>query len=236
MNAYDGAWIAGASRLSMSKYIINLNYYINAKHISINGETVVLTGERELWANIDGIFPSVKKILLEISRNNYDIDSTIFPTSTDDESDRIDEGKAYIMHLAKFYNIKLNTLEPFVQYKNKDECPPNRYPNRIYANYDSNETAKLTEALMSADLIKTYLNTTSSKIYIVNAVSENGTRLDTATTARGASERLVRSIIAGEYGDKKNFTILFCSSNPYIDRKTLSLYNDRLIRCYKIII
>ena len=237
LTSYDGAWIAGAARISLLHRIINFNYYVNSTNIKINGEIVVLTGERELWANIDGISPAINKILLEISKNNHDIDTVVFPSSTNNEFERIDEGKAYMMHLAEFYNIKLNLLEPFIEYKNKDECPPIRYPNRVYANYDSNETTKLTETLMSNNLLRTYFNNRNNHIHVVNALSENETRLNTASTARDASERLIKSIMSEEYGDKKNFIILFCSSNPYIERKTLIVQEqvDQTLRDYNLI-
>ena len=58
---YDGGWIAGAARITLSQRIIQYMHYIVSEKIKINGETLVLAGEREIWANIDGILPEAKK-------------------------------------------------------------------------------------------------------------------------------------------------------------------------------
>jgi hypothetical protein len=223
LNEYDGCWIAGASRLALSQRIIDYNYYIHSKGIRINGETLVLAGEREIWANIDGISPTVHKKLLEISQKNIDIDTIHLPSSVNDDSDKIMEGKEYMMHLAQFYNIKLNPTKPFIQYTTKDECPLGRFPNRIYANYDDiNETSKLTETLLSQDLLRTYSNININKINIIDTLSQDQIRPTTASTARDATERLVKHILAREYGYKKTFIILLCTNNPSIERQTLA--------------
>ncbi|CAF0900097.1 unnamed protein product [Didymodactylos carnosus] len=221
LDQYDGSWIAGASRIGLAQRIIDFNYYIVSRNIKINGETLVLAGHRELWANIDGISPTVSEKLLEASQKNLDIDTIDFSSSTDDNSVRINEGKIYMKRLAQFYNIKLNSLEPFIEYKTKDECPSGRFPDRVYANYDKNETSKLTETLLSHDLLKTYLNYSDNKICIIDTLSEELVRPNTASTARDAAERLVTRIIAGDYYEKKRFVILLTSNNPYIERQTL---------------
>jgi hypothetical protein len=127
-----------------------------------------------------------------------------------------------MMNLAQFYNIKLNSSEPFIQYQSKDDCPPDRFPQRIYANYDTNETLKLTETLMSHDLLRTFLDNTTNNVSIIDTLAEKQSRPNTASTARDAAERLVKRILAGDYGEKKTFVILFASSNPYIERQTLA--------------
>lgn len=55
---YDGAWIAGASRIGVITRIIDYNYILSKYNIKIKGETLVLAGARPLWANIDGIAPT----------------------------------------------------------------------------------------------------------------------------------------------------------------------------------
>ena len=145
LNEYDGGWIPGASRIALSKRIIDYNNCLGLRNIKINGETLVLAGERELWANIDGMSPTASEKLLDASRNNIDIDTVTFEAFADDDPVIVNEGQSYMMHLAQLYNIRLNSSEPFIQYKNKDECPPDRFPHRIYANYDTSETSKLTE-------------------------------------------------------------------------------------------
>ncbi|CAF2912583.1 unnamed protein product, partial [Rotaria sp. Silwood2] len=222
LNEYDGGWIAGASRVALAQRIIDFNYYLVSRNIKINGETLILAGEREIWANIDGICPTINEQLLAASRNNVNADTISFPSSIDDDFARIEEGKSYIMYLAQYYNIKLNSSKPFIQYKNKDECPPNRFPNRIYPNYDTSENSKLTETLMSHDLVRTYFNTNVKNISIVDTLAEGQDRPNTMSTARDAAVRLVKRIIAGDYGDKKAFVVLFCTNNLCMERQKLA--------------
>ncbi|CAF3946112.1 unnamed protein product [Rotaria sp. Silwood1] len=223
LHNYDGAWIAGASRFTLSLRLIDYISYIVSKTITINGETLVLAGGRELWANIDGISPGVKEKLLQALFNNIDIDSLISSFSSHNESVLITEGKEYMLHLAEFYNIKLNSTQPFIQCKSKVDCPPDRSPNRIYANYATSEQLKLTETFMAQNLIRTYLNITAVlNISIIDTLAEAHIRPNTASTARDATDRYVKHIIAGHYGEKKDFVILFWTNNPYIERQTLS--------------
>jgi hypothetical protein len=227
LEKYDSAWIAGAARITLSQRIIDYISYIGYKNIKINGETLVLAGKREIWANIDGISPETKDKLVQASQNNIDIDSLSFSSSTNDESSRINEGKEYILHLAQLYNITLNPIQSFIQYDSKEEYPPDRSPNRIYANYATHETLKLTETLMAQDLLQTYSNTTAAiNISIIDTLAEEHTRPDTASTARDAADRFVRRIIDGVYGKRKDFTILFWTNNPYIERQTLSTQRE----------
>ena len=222
LNEYDGGWIAGASRVALVQRIIDFNYYIVSRNIKINDETLVLTGEREIWANIDGISPVVNEQLLAASRKCMNIDAISLLSSSDDDSARIEEGKSYMIYLAQFYNIKLNSTEPFIQYKSKDECPPDRFPNRLYANYDVSETSRLTETLMARDLLRTYSSTSTKNINIIDTSAQEQDRPNTTSTARDAAVRLVQRIISGEYGEKKIFVILFCTNNPYIERQKLA--------------
>ncbi|CAF3897097.1 unnamed protein product [Rotaria sordida] len=222
LNVYDSCWIAGAARVALSQRIIDYKYYIYSKAIKINGETLVLAGEREVWANIDGMTPTLCQKLLEASEKNIDINTVRLSSSADDDSIEIEEGKAYIMHLARFYNIKLNASKPFIQYASKDECPPGRFPNRIYANYDDmNKTSKLTETHISQDLLRTYLDNNINKINIIDTLAQDKVRPNTASTARDATERIIKRIHAGEYGDKKIIKILLYTNNPFIERQTL---------------
>ena len=160
---------------------------------------------------------------MEASRNSASIDATSMALSSNDESSRVTEGKQYILHLAQFNNISLNPTQPFIQYKTKEECPPGRFPNRIYANYISDEKGKLTESLMALDLLRTYSNGSFRlNINIIDTFAEARTRPDTASTARDAAITFTDRILAGEFVAKKDFVILFCTNNPYIERQTLS--------------
>ena len=222
LTEYDGVWIAGASRLSLLQRIIDFNNHVVLGKIKVIGETLVLAGERELWANIDGIDPILKEKLVEASRNNVDIDAIPLLSSANDDSLLINEGQSHMKYLADFYNIKLNPSEPFIHYKTRPECPLDRWPNRIYANYDPNEPLKLTETLMSHDLLRTFVDHSASQMHIIDTLAEQTNRPNTTSTARDAAERVVKRILAGDYGEKKTFVILFWTNNPYIERQTLA--------------
>ena len=235
LSEYDSCWIAGAGRASLSQRIIDYNYYIHSQGIKIKGESLILAGEREIWANIDGIPPEMHEKLLETFQKNDDIDTLNFSSLLDDRYGTIMEGKRYMMDLARFYNIKLNASKPFVEYENQRECPQGRFPKRIYANYDdTNETMKLTETLISQDLLKTYSNHNTEKINVIDTRAHKQDRPDTASTARDAAERLIRRILAGEYGEQKIFNILLCTNNPSIERQALAAQRqvDQMLEKY----
>jgi hypothetical protein len=224
LKEYDGCWIAGAERIILLQRIIDYNYHIYSKGIQINGETLILAGQQELWADIDGMPREMGEKLMEALQWNIDIDTIRLSLSIVDDSATItEEGKTYMMKLAQDYNIRLDPSEPFVQYTKIDECPPGRFPNRIYANYyDMNETSKLTETRLSKDLLKNYSNGNTDNINIIDTLAENQQRPNTASTARDATERIVKRILSGEYGDRRIFNILLCTNNPYIERQTLT--------------
>ncbi|CAF4858991.1 unnamed protein product, partial [Rotaria sp. Silwood1] len=222
LNEYDSAWIAGAARPALLKRIIFFNYCITVRRIKINDDILILAGERELWANIDGISPLVKETLMKIYLDKSSIDAISCSESTEDKAARIVEGKSYMLSLAEFAHIKLNQLDPFIEYKSKAECPHDQCCGRVYANYDKTEKLKLTETMMTRDLLRTYPINSSNNIDIIDTLAQKGVRPNTATTSQNAAERLVEQIMAGTYREKKAFSILFCSNNPYIERQTLA--------------
>lgn len=128
--------------------------------------------------------------------------------------------------LAVRYNIGLNESSPFIQYKTKEECPPGYFPGRVYPNYAEEENRKLTETLMSRDLLATYLLNDGKSITIVDTLTEQDQRPNTASTARDAAKKLVERIMHGEYGDKTEFVILFETNNPYIERQTIATQRE----------
>ncbi|KJW07302.1 hypothetical protein OTUT144_0640, partial [Orientia tsutsugamushi str. UT144] len=71
---YDVAWIAGASRFNMITRIIDYYYAISKYNIKINSNIAVLTGDRELWANIDGVVPTVLEKLIHAYQTNLNLD------------------------------------------------------------------------------------------------------------------------------------------------------------------
>lgn len=138
--------------------------------------------------------------------------------------------------LAARYNIKLDPTSPFIQYKAIAECPPGHFPARVYPHYATGETKKLTETLMSQDLITTYPSNGTQTITIVDTLADQHLRPTTASTARDAATRFVERIINGEYGDKKEFVILFETNNPYIERQTTATQREvnKVVKDYKL--
>ncbi|CAF1382463.1 unnamed protein product [Adineta ricciae] len=220
LKQFDQCWIAGASRLSLSQRILDYKYQILSKNIQINGQTLILAGERELWANIDGISPKISEELFQISKNHLDINQIDFSSIETTDSEIIQEGKEYLLNLSRIHGIELNSSQPFIEYQTKDQCSNDRFPNRIYLNYE-NSQKKLTETLLSEDLIKTYLEETFSSIEIVDTSANEQIRPNTASTAQDATEKFIQQIFNGDFREKKLFHILLWSNNPSIERQTL---------------
>ena len=221
LNVYDVCWIAGASRYSLSMRIIELQKQLAADQIRIQGEILILTGNRELWANIDGLSTSMMNTLSNLFDDELYSDINIVSCNEEDQSVRIEEGKSYIIRLAQSNNIQLDKNHPFITYDQEEQCPPHRFPNRIYANYHPDERARLTESIMAKDLLNTYNLNPQHDIGIIHTPASEKGRPDTSTTVRDAIERLLRCITTGDYGSQKNFTVLFCSNNPFIERQVL---------------
>ncbi|WP_347938771.1 hypothetical protein [Rickettsia oklahomensis] len=218
---YDSAWIAGASRIGVMARIIDYYNTLSTYNIKVSDETSILAGERELWANIDGITPMVRDKLIEAYKTKTDLDKLDISLPVGEDQARVAEGKEYIEGLAARYNIRLNKSSPFIQYKTKEECPPGYFPARVYPNYLEGENRKLTESLMSQDLLTTYHLNNSKTITVINTLTEQHQRPNTTSTARDAAKKLVECIINGAYEGKKEFVILFETNNPYIERQTI---------------
>ncbi|BFD46873.1 MAG: hypothetical protein DMENIID0002_15190 [Rickettsia endosymbiont of Sergentomyia squamirostris] len=233
---YDSAWIAGASRIGVMARIIDYHNILSKCNIKVSGETEILTGERRLWANIDGITPIVRDKLLEAYKTKTDLDTLDISLPIGEDIARVTEGKEYIKGLAARYNIRLNESSPFIQYETKEECPLGYFPNRVYPNYAEGESRKLTETLMCQDLLTTYLLNDNKTITIVDTLAEQYQRPNTNSTARDAARKLVGRIIDGQYGDKKEFIILFETNNPYIERQTIATQREvnKVLKDYKL--
>ena len=218
---YDEAWIAGAARIRLLTRIIYYNKL--TEQIKVNGLVLVLTGARPLWANLDGINPKTYTELLEAWQGKADINRLDTVQLVGNDSACIEEGERYIESLAKDYGIKLNKAQPFIQYKTQEECPLGLFPRRFYPNYASSNERKLTEDLMSSDLVNKFLNKDQVKrTEIINTkVGKNNERPDTATTAHDAAVNFVERILSRKFGRQKDFVILFVSNNPHIERQTI---------------
>jgi hypothetical protein len=145
LQSYDAALIAGASRIGVIARIVDYHNIISKYSIKVSGETAILAGSRELWANIDGIIPNVRDRLIEAYKAKTDLDTLDISLPVGEDQARIAEGREYMQGLAVRYNIRLNESSPFIQYTTKEECPPGHFPGRVYPNYAEGENRKLTE-------------------------------------------------------------------------------------------
>ncbi|WP_341763583.1 hypothetical protein [Candidatus Tisiphia endosymbiont of Beris chalybata] len=215
---YDEAWIAGASRIGLLARIFYYNKLY--EQMKIKGDTIVLAGERPLWANLDGIDPKVYQQLLNAYNKKLDINNLDIALAIGENNDRTKEGKEYISSLADNNNIKLDQDKPFIEYQQLQECPKGLFPGRVYPNYANSQSKKLTESLMSIDLINNFLN---SKATIIDTLSINNQRPNTISTARDAAKLFIEKILKGEFGEQKDFGILLISNQPYIKRQELGI-------------
>ncbi|MDF2965546.1 MAG: hypothetical protein K0Q51_934 [Rickettsiaceae bacterium] len=217
---YDAAWIAGASRIGVLARIIDYKYILSLGNNSVNGTTSVLAGERELWAEIDGINPKSYEQLLDLYKNDSNIDNSNIHLATSSDPERDEEGMQYMSRLAQENQIPLQPTQPFIKYNSVEEAIKGRFAGRTYANYVAEAKLKLTETLMTKDLLQNFLGN-EHNIHIVDTLSENQKRPDTATTARDAAENFITDIKLGKYGARKEFKILLQTNNPYIERQAL---------------
>jgi hypothetical protein len=90
---YDSAWIAGASRIGLMTRLIDYSYTLSKYGIKINGNTSVLAGARELWANIDGISPITRDKLIKAYKTKANLDTLDVFLPVGEDKTRIEEGK-----------------------------------------------------------------------------------------------------------------------------------------------
>ena len=160
-NIYDEGWVLGTSRHEMIdriKDINNTGYLF--RHLRL------LTGNRELWAEIDGIGAGYKKTL---------------------------NGKNYLIKLANFNQISYEQEKPFIKYVTS--ATPNtsdtihtlltdsliakgKYQNRTYLN----SSTPVTEYMMCKDLITQYYTIKKTPITIHNCTKNQTSRPTTEST------------------------------------------------------
>lgn len=208
---YDEAWIAGASRIGVLGRLVDFNHAL--KSVKINGQTLILAGQRPLWAEIDGIPPDTLSALEDLIKNTRTIDDLPLE-AWQNQSGNTEEGKTYMQGLANRSGIKLNSAAPFIKYSS-DNCPKSLVANRTYPN-TTNGT--LTETIMANDLLTSLLE---NKVTIIDTERADKKRPDTATTARDAAIHLIDRIKEGDFGDKKEFVIYFQSNQPFVERQTI---------------
>jgi hypothetical protein len=184
---YDEIWVQGASR---PRVITRLNY---TKNLLDSGkiemtEIKLLAGDRELWAEIDGI------------------------GKTNEE--KVADGVKYMIELAEKNGIKLG--EPQFVKCEKDDKEAKRFAGRTYLNYAAGETRKVNEGLACEDLCQTILPQT--QVEESSDVEKGHYRPTTFTTSKQAAEDLAKKLPALNFGEKSKKDILLIAEQPYSER------------------
>ena len=205
---YTAAMIQGASRPGFFPRVILLREYLEKK---LSVETIVaLAGNRELWAEIDGISPELLTELKKASRGEISLQNIQVVVASSVPNARAEEGKEYIQALAKTNGITLDPENPIIERN-----------GRSYPNYQE-DNSKLTEYHMALDILKE-VGLKAHKVHDTQAFGEGVARPDTATTSASAAKDLVSSIISTGNYEGKTFHILSVSNNPYIERQAIVL-------------
>ena len=216
---YREAWIAGASRGGLLLRLVDYNYMLPS--IRVDGATRVLAGERPLWAEIDGIDPTVLQRLEGFLQNRGNLDDWPSMGGVGAKDKAIQEGKDYLMRLAQRHHIRLDPLHPLVCYGAKEVCPPRFLPHRTYPNYINPNGVILTETIMAQDMLNSYMRGLR-KQSIVDTPLTHGARPDTQTTARDAARQLAEQIQYDNLkGGCKTYVVYFQSNQPYVLRQAL---------------
>ena len=204
---YDEAWVLGASRVGALARIAQYQHML-VSGTKVVGPTRVLAGNRELWAEMDGINPELLQSITDAMTAGKSINEidAVLPTTSDDI--RLAEGKEYLVSLAQANGIRYSSDTLFVVCNSKEDCKPGRMPGRHYLNSER----PLTETMMTRALLQTFL----PNAQIVDTQGVSNQRPDTATTARDAIVELLKT---AHHDNQKH--ILLISNNPYIKRQGL---------------
>jgi hypothetical protein len=224
-NRYDEVWIAGASRPGLMARIIDYKWAVNTYGIEVNGIVKVLAGERELWAEIDGLNPKYREELRVCHAQERDIDTLDIVVSAQADDARVEDGVEHMLDLARKHKIDLVVGREVIKYENKEECPFGRLPGRTYLNYKDPKGLKVTESMMAVDLLEKF----GLFAEVVDTKSDGAARPNTATTALDAANQLAQNAQDGKYENneivgnaQKSIHVLYQSNNPYIERQGMS--------------
>jgi hypothetical protein len=201
---YDGVLVLGGARRGVYGRLNECNYYAKLKLQT--KWTFILTGQRELWAEIDGIQSNDLAALRYIRHNNLSMDTMIYAVRS--PSEKLAEGKQYLLNLAKRQDIAYHIDQPFL-FKN----------NRTYLNVIDPKD-KLTETMMAHDLLRKFGSMDS--IVVDSGLKKDGCRPDTLLTAQDAAHQFIDTIVA-QYPMQSDFHILSISNNPYIRRQATGI-------------
>lgn len=230
-DSYIESWIAGASRVGVLARLIDINYLLDKKLLKTTGKTLILAGQRPLWAEIDGISPALLKQMESAISKNISVEGMGDVSKfIEEKSKLVQEGREYMQELATKSRIQLDSINPFIVYEKEDvNMPKGLFVGRTYPNYLDINDGYLSETLMSYDLLTKYLSDKISIGVIDTKTGSNGSRPDTATTANDAARSLIESIVASHKSDnntKLEYHVSFHSNQPYIERQTLTAQRE----------
>jgi len=214
----DFVAINGASRPGMlSRFDCLLNYLKNdlkqeEAELLRDAKFVVLSGEREAWAEIDGFGKNA--------------------------AEKTQEGKKYLLELSKKKGIELVEGEEFISYKNADEVPPGRIKDRTYLNYKDTSGPKIKEADIAKEMLEIEFNqelsatlekklaTPNYKISFGISLSDElgaTTRSNTIDTAKAFAPLVSGLDKEKQEAGSMNVNILSVAENPHGSRMATAL-------------
>lgn len=200
--AYDESWILGAARLRVTTRAEHLRE-VEASGVNI-GHVRLLTGARELWAEID-------KMPIDSSLEGEEKEAA--------QVAAIEEAKSYMADLATENGI---TIEGF-------ETREVGSSKRTYLKYAEGETRKVTETLMARRVFKEVFGREIEEVDLLDSKAAAGKmRPDTEVNAADmARQHLARQITDGVFAGRAP-QILIVSNQPYADRQVIT--TERAVR------
>ena len=178
---YDAVVVLGASVPGVYPRLLELNYYV---HDELDYDHIfVLSGQRELWAEIDGVSSETLALFKEMKENGVSIDTMRDRLAEASSEDKIEMGKKYMMDLAYRNGVLYDKENSIITKK-----------SIIFECFGSKNT--VTEAMMSLDLLRQFSFKTLDLIDVDNY--ESGDRPDTVATAREIAQQFVQGLKDGQ--------------------------------------
>lgn len=203
---YDAVFVFGASRPGLYPRLIELNHYIQQGLRA--GQIFILTGQRELWAEIDGVSPAVMEIWNRARDSGISMDDVDVSWLRKSSDEKNQEGERYLQELAQKFGVAYDQDYPIVKRNNRS------YLNVV------DQQEKVTETTMALDLLSCFPEINFH--LIDDDVKQNGDRPDTVSTAQNVTKLFLKNICEQDHA-KKEFHILAVSNNPYIKRQTIAV-------------
>jgi hypothetical protein len=213
MKHYNIVGLQGASRIGVIARMQYIDLCKKAKSMTY-GEVYVFTGQRYLWAEIDGLSEKIKN---HLSDGKYLFEVPNISEEIDDKNLTTEEGRQYIAGLARKLNVAFNQEQPFVTYKNGDNIPKGYFQGRTYLQIDSTNGYQLSETDMVSDLYQTLMP--EEKVFVIDSKLQGYKRPDTASSAETTGNFILEKIMSGQYSGSE-ISILIVSNNPYTIRQT----------------